>query len=278
MNLIPITPSLGAEVEGIDLSQPLHERTFEALAKAFSEHHVLVFRNQTLSRDDHKAFARHFGEIHIHPSQRHFKPRGDPEIFLIDIQPDAKGSNGEVWHADITCEEVPPFASSLYLTEVPDNFGGDTLFANLQEAFEDLSPSMQQYLMTKRAFHDGEQDLRRYGIKLKAGQSYPAHDHPVVIAHPVTGRPVLYVNEGFTSHLLSVPNFESEFVLSGLFDRIRRNPRLHCRIKWSPNMITLWDNYAVQHQAVFDYQGFRRYGERITIAAPGAPKAFGQNA
>ena len=89
----------------------------------------------------------------------------------------------------------------LYLTRVPDNLGGDTLFANLQAAFEELSPELQQYLMQQSAFHDGELDLMRYGIRLKPGQSYPAHTHPVVIQHPKTEKPVLYVNEGFTAHL-----------------------------------------------------------------------------
>ena len=128
--------------------------------------------------------------------------------------------------------------------------------------------------MRQSAFHDGERDLLRYGIRLKPGQSYPAHTHPVVIQHPKTQKPVLYVNEGFTAHLLNVPSFESDLILQGLFQRIKTNARHQCRIKWTPNMITLWDNYSVQHQAIFDYSGYHRYGERITIAADQAPEAF----
>ena len=96
----------------------------------------------------------------------------------------------------------------------------------------------------------------------------------MVIQHPKTEKPVLYVNEGFTAHLLNVPSFESDLILQGLFQRIKTNARHQCRIKWTPNMITLWDNYSVQHQAIFDYSGFYRYGERITIAADEPPQAF----
>lgn len=274
MKITPITPTIGAEITGIDLEQPLSDHSWQAIARAFADHHVLVFRDQVLSRERHKAFARRFGEIHIHPSKKHAKTTQDPEFFLIDIKPDDKGSNGEVWHADITCEQQPPYASLLYITEVPKNGGGDTLFANMHDAFDELSPSMQAYLGGQQAFHDGEQDLRRYCIRLKPGQYYPAHAHPVVVVHPFTGRPVLYVNEAFTSHLLEMPLFESNLILNGLYDRIRSNPRLHCRVQWTPNMLTLWDNYSVQHQAVFDYQGYRRYGERITVSSPATPKAY----
>jgi taurine dioxygenase len=274
MKLVRITPSLGAEVEGLDLSKELSSAQIQALQTAFETHHVLVFRDQTLSREAHKAFASYFGPIHVHPSKRNLKQDEDPDIFFIDIKPESKQSNGETWHSDITCEAIPPYASMLYLTKVPENLGGDTLFANLQAAFEELSPDLQHYLMQQSAFHDGELDLMRYGIRLKPGQSYPAHAHPAVIQHPKTKKPVLYVNEGFTAHLLGVPAFESNLILQGLFQRIRTNARHQCRIKWTPNMITLWDNYSVQHQAIFDYSGYHRYGERITLASDQAPQAY----
>ncbi len=274
VKVTPITPDLGAEISDIDLSQSLSPDLFQALQTAFNRHHVLVFRDQALTRDQHKDFARQFGPIHIHPSKKQLSTKDDPEIFLIDIKPDAKQSNGETWHADITCEEIPPYASMLYLTQLPENGGGDTLFANMQAAYAELSSDLQVYLRTKRALHDGEIDLARYGIRLKGNQTYPANSHPVVIAHPKTGMPTLYVNEGFTSHLLGVPRFESDLILSGLFNRLETNPRHQCRIRWTPNMMTLWDNYSVQHQAIFDYAGFARYGERITIAATTPPQAF----
>ena len=113
MNLIPITPSLGAEVEGLDLTQPLSSEQVRALQSAFETHHVLVFRDQVLNREAHKAFARYFGDIHVHPSKQNLKQDEDPDLFFIDIKPDSKQSNGETWHADITCEARPPYASML---------------------------------------------------------------------------------------------------------------------------------------------------------------------
>ena len=119
MKCSPITPSLGAEVSDVDLQTPISPSTASQLRQALNKHHVLVFRSQHLDREAHKAVARCFGELHTHPSRRHLARDQDPEFFLIDIKPDARQSNGETWHADITCEEVPPRASLLYLTNLP---------------------------------------------------------------------------------------------------------------------------------------------------------------
>ena len=144
MRCSPITPSLGAEVSDVDLQTPISPSTASQLRQALNKHHVLVFRSQHLNREAHKAVARCFGELHIHPSRRHLAQDQDPEFFLIDIKPDARQSNGETWHADITCEEVPPRASLLYLTNLPANGGGDTLFTNMHDAFNELSPSYRE--------------------------------------------------------------------------------------------------------------------------------------
>ena len=101
-------PILGAEVSDVDLQTPISPSTASQLRQALNKHHVLVFRSQHLDREAHKAVARCFGELHTHPSRRHLAQDQDPEFFLIDIKPDARQSNGETWHADITCEEVPP--------------------------------------------------------------------------------------------------------------------------------------------------------------------------
>jgi taurine dioxygenase len=138
---------------------------------------VLVFRNQNLSRDEHKTFARNFGELHIHPSKRNGMNKDDPEIFVIDIKADARQANGEAWHSDVSCEPVRPLASLLYVTKTPENEGGDTMFANMYEAYNELSEAMKHLLSDKQAFHDGEIDLRNYGVKLKPGQFYPSAHH-----------------------------------------------------------------------------------------------------
>jgi taurine dioxygenase len=236
---------------------------------------VLVFRDQHLSREQHKAFARIFGDLHVHPSHRSGMGRGDdPELFIIDTPADARQSNGEAWHSDVSCEEVPPMASLLYVTKVPDNGGGDTMFANMYQAYEELSDDLKALLSDKVAFHDGEVDLRSYGIKLLPGQEYPSADHPVIVQHPETGKPILFVNRSFTSHIRGIPLWESRMLLEGLYDFIATNARLHCRVKWTPGTLVMWDNRCVQHQAIRDYAGYARYGERVSVLDGKIPAAY----
>ena len=269
-----ITPGIGAEITGVDISQPLDKDPIARLRELFLRHLVLVFRDQVLSREDHKQFARHFAELHVHPSHRSgLNKGGDPEIFVIDTPADAKQSNGEAWHSDVSCEAVPPMASLLYVTKVPDNGGGDTMFANMYEAFSELSNDLKTLLMGKTAFHDGEIDLLNYGITLPAGQQYPQASHPIIAKRPETGRPLLFVNGSFTSHIENIPGWESDMLLSGLYDFVARNARLQCRVKWAPNTLVMWDNRCVQHQAIMDYAGFARYGERVSILDGKPPEA-----
>jgi len=195
----------------------------------------------------------------------------DPEMFIIDTPSDAKWTNGETWHSDVSCEEIPPLASLLYVSKVPANGGGDTLFANMYEAYALLSESLKYYLLNCSAYHDGEKDLRQYGIKLRAGQDYPASSHPVVVAHPDTGKPVLFVNESFTSHIEGVAPWESRMLLEGLNNFVASNQRIQCRVKWTQNTLVMWDNRCVQHQAIRDYEGYARYAERVSIVDTKSP-------
>jgi taurine dioxygenase len=261
-----LTPTIGTEVHGIDISRPLDPDTVRELRELFLARMVLVFRDQHLDRDQHKRFGCYFGDLHIHPSHKAGMNRhDDPELFVIDTPADAKQSNGEFWHSDVSCEEIPPMASLLYVTRVPENGGGDTLFANMYEAYRELSDDMKQLLESKTALHDGEVDLRIYDIRLKPGQNYPRASHPLVVAHPDTGKPVLFVNPSFTSHIEKVPRWESDMLLSGLYGFVAGNGRIQCRVKWTPDTLVMWDNRCVQHQAVRDYAGFARYGERVSL-------------
>ena len=266
------TPSIGSELIDIDLSRTLSDAEVTELRHLFLQRLALVFRNQKLDRNQHKAFARLFGDIHIYPSYRSNMNKGpDPEIFLIDTPPDAKQSNGELWHSDVSCEPIPPMASLLYVTKVPDNGGGDTMFANMYDAFEELSDDIKQILSDKKALHDGEVDLRNYGIRLRPGQTYPTATYPVVVAHPETKRPVLFVNHSFTSHIEGIPRWESDLLMGGLHERVALNARAQCRVRWQPGTLVMWDNRCAQHQAIHDYAGFARYGERVSIMDGLAP-------
>jgi len=271
-----ITPKLGAEVSGVDLAH-LDDRTIAEIHHAFKAHMVLVFRDQQMSREEHKAFGRTFGELQTHPAKTNLGAPGDPEIFDIKITAKTKVANGEAWHTDLSCEPIPPLASALYITEVPPSGGGDTLFANMYEAYDTLSDSVKSLLQGLTAFHDGEKDLLRYGYRLKPNETYPQADHPVVIAHPDTGKPVLFVNEPFTSHINELTKSESDALLDMLYRHIESNTRFHCRIKWQPNTVVLWDNRAVHHHAVWDYYPESRSGERVTVKQTKPPTAFQAN-
>lgn len=279
MQVTRVTPNIGAEISDIDLAAPLDAVTVDTLRALFVEHMVLVFRDQQLTREQHKTFGRYFGDLHIHPSHREGMNKGDdPEIFAIDTPPDARQSNGEAWHSDITCERVPPMASLLYVTKVPENGGGDTMFANMCLAWEELSEDLKILLDGKQAFHDGMIDLRNYGISLKPGQSYPQASHPVVTTHPESGKPVLFVNRSFTSHIEGMPTWESQMILNGLYEFIMGNARLQCRVSWTENTLVMWDNRSVQHQAIRDYVGYSRYGERVSLLDNLRPVAYRFNA
>ncbi|MGH1487798.1 MAG: TauD/TfdA dioxygenase family protein [Acidimicrobiales bacterium] len=272
LSVTPITPSIGAEIDGIDLANDLHDPSIVAsIRAAFLEHHVLVFRDQELSPEQHKDFARRFGSLHIHPSQRRPGATGDPEIFVVEADEKTVLNNGGLWHTDVSCDEIPPLGSMLLLTDAPAD-GGDTLFTNMHVAFETLSEPIRHMLEGLWAHHDQRQDLRRYGHEPRAGVDYPSTRHPVVVAHPETGRPTLFVNAAFTTHIEGLSSAESRAVLDLLYNHIAGNPVAQCRVKWQPGTLTFWDNRSTQHYAVWDYFPQHRRGERVTISGETRPK------
>jgi taurine dioxygenase len=268
LGLRPLTPHLGAEVDGVDLAQGLSDSQFADLHRAFLDWSVLVFRNQKIDRAQHKAFAARFGPLHVHPLKAApgYDGGDDPAVLVVKTTANSKYTAGDGWHTDVSCDEKPPMGSMLYVTEVPPNGGGDTLFASMYRAYESLSEPMQRFLETLTAVHDGARPyLGNYGYQPPAGRTFPRHEHPVVIRHPETGRKVLYVNSGFTTHIKGLEPFESRALLDMLFEHIATTPSLTCRVRWEPGTLTFWDNRCTQHHAVWDYYPETRYGERVSI-------------
>ena len=264
-----LTPHLGAVVEGLDLAQPLDEVQLRDLRSAFADWSVLVFRDQHLDREAHKAFGRYFGDLHVHPMN--YARKTDPEILIVRTTKDSAYTAGDGWHADVTCDAIPPLGSALYITQPPEAGGGDTLFADMYLAYELLSPAMQSFLEGLTAVHDGGIPyVGSYGSTPPEG-GYPRNEHPVVAVHPITGRKALYVNSGFTSHIKGLRRWESRAVLGALYELIATTPRLHCRVQWEPNTLTLWDNRCTQHHAVWDYHPNSRYGERVSVIGSEPP-------
>lgn len=255
----PLTPTIGAQVTGIDLSQPLTDQQFAELNDAWIRHLVLFFRDQHLSIAQHKAFGRRFGPLHVHPA---YGMKDHPEVLEIRADEHSTRVAGEVWHTDVSCDPRPPMGSMLYLHEVPANGGGDTLFANMYRAWETLSAPMQQLLEGLRAVHDGNAVYnRRHG---QAGTNFPVSEHPVATTHPVSGRRALFVNRGFTTRIVGLSDAESQALLEMLYRHLERED-FKCRFKWRPRSIAFWDNRCTQHQAIWDYHPLRRYGHRVTI-------------
>jgi len=267
-----LTPHIGAEIQGVDLSKPLDNEQFSEVYRAWLDWKLVVFRDQHLTQDQHKALGRRFGSLHVHPMQHSYG--GDPEILRIKTTKDSRYTAGEGWHTDVTCDEIPPMGSMLYITQTPEVGGGDTLFADMYLAWELLSDTMKGMLAGLSAVHDGALPfLSSYRVAPPDGKEYPRNEHPLVITHPETGRKVLYVNSGFTSHIKGLAPAESKAILQFLFNHIATTPRLYCRVEWQPNTLTFWDNRCTQHHAVWDYYPHSRYGERVTIVGTQRPKA-----
>ena len=258
-----MTPTIGAEISGVDLSQNLSNLQFDEINRALTENLVIFFRDQKLSIDQHKAFGARFGKLHVHPNAPKGVPE-HPEILVIKADENSKRVAGEGWHSDVSCDAEPPMGSILYIHEAPPDGGGDTMFANMYVAYESLSEPMRNMLDGLTAIHDS---LKAHsGRKPGEGSDmqFPRSDHPVVRVHPVTGRKLLFVDRGFTTRIVQMNQPESDALLEFLFRHIEA-PKLSCRFKWANNSIAFWDNRCAQHQAIFDYWPHRRYGHRVTI-------------
>jgi taurine dioxygenase len=195
INVTKLTPHIGAEIGGVDLSRPLGNQQFQEVHDALMKNLVIFFRDQNLTHDQHKAFARLFGNITSHPATRD-GPEGHPEISTVHADENSKNVIGDEWHSDVSCAETPPMGSVLYMIEIPPT-GGDTLFASMYAAYDRLSDPVKQLIGGLTAIHDGEASYHgRFGHPIPEG-GFPRAAHPVVRTHPVTGRKALYVNGKF---------------------------------------------------------------------------------
>jgi taurine dioxygenase len=269
-----LTSALGAEISGVDLSQPLGNDTFAAVHRALLDHCVIFFRDQLMTPDQQVAFARRFGPISIHPYAAAVE--GHPEVMRVFKEKDDKINFGGGWHSDMTFLEKPPLGSVLYAKEVPPA-GGDTMFANQYLAYDALSPGMKRTVDSLNAVHsanaqygvDGMSEANRHNdqrsMKPKTSEDAKAEIvHPVVRTHPETGRKALYVNIGFTQRFDGWTKEESRPLLRWLYEHCAK-PEFTCRFQWRQNSVAFWDNRCTQHYALNDYHGHRREMHRVTV-------------
>jgi alpha-ketoglutarate-dependent taurine dioxygenase len=266
----PLSPHVGAEIVGLDLTQPLSAQQVDELKSALGKHGVLFFHDQAIDLEMHRRFASYFGELHIHVGGEGTASKPDeryPEVRKQHFHRDSKRVSGEVWHTDQSCAAIPPMASILHQTIVPPEGGGDTLFASMYAAYDALSPRMKTLLTGLTATHDGAK-LFDKGTKTV----YPVSSHPVIAVHPWTGRQLLYVNRGQTTRINELPPAESDAILEFLFEHIER-PEWQMRFRWRKDSIAFWDNRCAQHRAIWDYWPNERLGYRIQIKGTQPPVA-----
>ena len=271
LSVRPLTAAIGAEIAGVDLRRPLADEAVAAVRQALLDHLVVFFRDQPLTDDEHLAFALRFGPLAVPPLATKYQDR--PAVTVLD-QVSPKGEGADEWHSDNTFMDHPPLGSILRAVQLPP-VGGDTCFASMYAAYEGLTPPMRTLVNGLHAVHDVTKPMRK---AIAAGhtklglaemqEKWPPVEHPVVVTHPETGRPALFVNRNSTTHLVGVSERENDALLPFLLDHVR-SPEFQCRFHWEPDSIAFWDNRCVQHYAVADYEQ-RRVMRRVTIDGPAA--------
>lgn len=269
LTITPLSPALGAQIGGVDLSAELSPEHRDAIEQALLEHQVLFFRDQPLTPQQQARFAARFGDLHIHPIYPNVPEQ--PQVLILDTAVTDVRDNA-VWHTDVTFLPTPALGAVLSARQLP-TYGGDTLWASGIAAYEALSEPLKKLLEGLTATHDFTKSfpLERFGTTAQdlARWEQTRHDnpplsHPVIRTHPVSGRKSLFVNEGFTTRINELHEAESEAILKLLFSHATR-PEFTIRWRWQENDVAFWDNRVTQHYAVDDYRPQRRVMHRATI-------------
>lgn len=268
LNIEVIKPTIGAIIHDVDLNTA-DEHTTQQIQQALLDHHVIFFRNQQLAPQAQAELARGFGPLHIHPIYP--SVANVPEIIVLDSWKQDLRDN-ELWHTDVTFSQKPPLGCVLQAIKIPP-VGGDTLWSSGAAAFAALDQGLQQKLKGLTATHDIRQSfpIERFAHNdvecQKLEETFkrnPPVVHPVVRTHPVTGQPILFVSEGFTTRINELDETESAELLQYLFAHAT-NEQFHLRWQWQAGDVAIWDNRCTQHKALFDYGDAHRIMHRATI-------------
>lgn len=270
IRLRPISGSLGAIIEGVDLREPLDDATYADIKQALLDNLVIFFRDQDITPDQQVNFGKRFGELHIHP----FIPNldGYPEVIRLYAETGTKEMLrlANSWHEDLSYTYDPPLAAILRGVQIPSR-GGDTMWVNLYKAYDTLSDKMKAIVEDLSAWHDVTKTYRRHELQREGGpeqyagtfKKTPPALHPIVGTHPETGKKLLYISELTTTHIDGLHEHESDALLQMLFRHLDWK-ELHCRFYWEPNSIAMWDNRCTAHYAVRDYTEPREM-HRVTV-------------
>lgn len=270
LDIRPLSKSLAAEIGNIDLAKPISEETFAALRHAWYQYLVLIFPDQKLSKENHMAFSRRWGELEIHPAKE-FILEDYPEILHLTNRRDGEGrfiglrDGGSIWHSDLSYMTHPSSGSLLYAIEIPQD-GGDTEWANMYLAYDALPNRLKDRIFDLKAVHQFDiernprvappKDFAVENAKGSIWEKRPADKkpltkavvHPLIRSHPKTGRTALYVNRRFTTHILDLSEYESEDLLIELFDYAEAPAHIYHH-RWNKNQLVIWDNRCTIHLA-----------------------------
>ncbi|KAK5116079.1 hypothetical protein LTR85_009361 [Meristemomyces frigidus] len=271
-----VTANIGAEVKGVQLSK-LNKAGKDELALFVAQKKVVAFRDQDfadLPIQEALDFAEYYGPSHIH--QASGAPKGFPRVHLVHRSADdttahdffQERTNSITWHTDVSFEMQPPGTTFLYLLDGP-TAGGDTLFGNMAEAYNRLSPEFQKRLHGLKAIHSGHEQAVNAKARNSVVRREPVSNvHPIVRTHPATGEKALYVNPQFTRRIVGFKKEESDYLLKFLYDHIALGADLQARMKWEKGSVIVWDNRITAHTAILDWQdGQRRHLARLTPQA-----------
>ncbi|KAN0120772.1 alpha-ketoglutarate-dependent sulfonate dioxygenase [Russula decolorans] len=265
--VITLTPTIGTELQGIDLRQ-LSDAQKDELSLLVAERGVVFFRNQNINIHEQLELARHWGPLHKHATTPIPKEPGLEEVHVVYSTSSSPRTDPlpslDLWHSDVSYELQPPSTTSLKLLTGPEA-GGDTLWSSGYALYSSLSPGLQIYLEGLSALHSAvaqADGARASGIPVRREPIETVH--PVIRVHPATGWKSVYVNPGFTRRIMGVPKAESDAILAFLFAQISQNHDFQVRFKWEPNDIAIWDNRVVTHSATFDFWPITRHALRAT--------------
>ena len=263
-----LSPAIGAEISGLDLSGPLNDTQLNDVYSALVENKVIFFHDQDLGAESHLKFAESFGDID-RPHSVYPHVDGFQQITLLENDGD-RPPNTNDWHTDLTYYPNPPFASILHSRVIPET-GGDTLWASMYAAYDALSEHVKAEIEELQAIHDPgtfrnqflgkDMDIEKLNDSMKKVGSAV---HPVVKTHPVSGRKFLFVNRSFTNQIYGFGTMKSAQLLTYLFDHINQ-PEFQIRHRWSVGDVVMWDNRVTQHYAVADYVPHYRRMHRVTV-------------
>lgn len=270
ITVTPASPAVGAEIGGVNIAQGVSDAQFAEIRQAFIDYGVIFFRDQHITEAQHIEWAERWSTINVN---RFFQPvEGHPRIAEVRKEPDQQLNIGSNWHTDHSYDQIPAMGSILLAREVPES-GGDTLFASQYAAYDALSDGMKATLLQMKAEHTSRIAFGGQATQVDADMTQRIGNpelalqdavHPVIIEHPLSGRPALYVNTDFTTNFAGWTEAESAPLLAFLWAHAS-DPIFTCRFNWKPGSMAIWDNRAVQHRALNDYQGQRRLMHRITL-------------